>query len=340
MVSKPRSLKRIIPMLGATVAAALALGVTAVPAFAAVPEATVRPVVSPSTPHLGVTETTTTGTWTGNPTSYSYRWLRCNAGGGECGAISGATSTTYTPVEADVGHSLKSEVKATNASGTGTAFSDPTNALTIPSFYWYSCQKGVEGPFEDAFCSKEAKGGTYSSKKLTASTGIAMNGTTSFVIKWKMSGIQFKVKCSSLKGEGTVENPAGKVGDATVPKTTLSGCKVEQPESGCKLSGGQLPILALDGEATEFEAKPAMRFTPQSGTVAEFAFQECSGALSFMNGVPLKFTGTFTGVANSATSSFEFKESTSQLNMSGQPVSFEGTSKVETAAGEALKLAP
>ena len=49
----------------------------------------------------------TAGGWLGvPPISYGYQWERCGVLGGECVAISGATGSTYTPVAADVGHTL------------------------------------------------------------------------------------------------------------------------------------------------------------------------------------------------------------------------------------------
>ena len=100
------------------------------PAFAAgLPEATVLPTVSPSTPHLGKSESGTSGSWTNGPTSLGYQWRRCNATGTECVDISGATSASYTPVEADVEHSLLLKVTATNSEGSGAASSAATGVL-------------------------------------------------------------------------------------------------------------------------------------------------------------------------------------------------------------------
>jgi hypothetical protein len=91
---------------------------------------TALPVVSPSTPTKGVPVTTTNGTWTGSPApTFTYRWKRCNAAGAECFTISGATSSTYTPVEADVGHPLVSVVTGRNGTGVEIVNSNPTAAV-------------------------------------------------------------------------------------------------------------------------------------------------------------------------------------------------------------------
>ncbi len=91
------------------------------------PENIVPPVASPATPDQAVPESTTTGTWINSPTSYAYQWELCNATGGECKEISGATSSTYVPVEADVGLTLRVKVTAKNSGGSNSAFSTATN---------------------------------------------------------------------------------------------------------------------------------------------------------------------------------------------------------------------
>ncbi len=93
------------------------------------PENTAPPVTSPETPDQAVPESTTTGRWTNSPTGYEYQWERCNATGGECASISGATSSKYTPVEADVGHTLVVKVTAKNSGGSNSAHSKATNTV-------------------------------------------------------------------------------------------------------------------------------------------------------------------------------------------------------------------
>ncbi len=348
MVSRNRSLKRSIPAFGLALVASLVLGASAVApasALGAKPENIVPPVVSPTTPHLAVPETTTNGTWTESPTSYSYLWFRCNASGAECVSISGATKSTYTPGEADIGHTLKSRVTATNASGSASAYSNLTNVFQILPEYWYSCQyvgpKG-KGPYEDSFCSKEVKeGGTYKLNKLTTSTGFALKGTSSFNVKLNFAGVIFTVSCTTQSAEGTIENPTGGgAGTAAVSKLTLSGCTVTEPKgSGCELVGSAINMSLKGGEATEFEGKPAVKFSPQGGEpLFTFAFEGCTSP--GFNGA-YSVTGSFIGIANSATSSLEFtKASTGQLLWGGQHAWLEGTSKMETKAGEGLQIAP
>lgn len=86
-------------------------------AAASAPVNTVAPAISGS-PVEGSTITSSTGTWTGNPTpTYTYQWRR----GGS--PIGGATSASYTVVSADVGQSITVTVTATNVAGSASATS-------------------------------------------------------------------------------------------------------------------------------------------------------------------------------------------------------------------------
>jgi hypothetical protein len=67
-----------------------------------------------------------TGSWTGPPTSYRYQWLRCNARGGGCSSIGGATHSKYKLTKHDAGHRLRLRVKAVNAAGSKTSTSAAT----------------------------------------------------------------------------------------------------------------------------------------------------------------------------------------------------------------------
>ena len=75
---------------------------------------------------VGGTLSCAPGTWTGNPTNYTYRWKRNG------GATPIATGQNYTVVAADVGQAITCEVQATNASGTGTATSAAVTPTSTP----------------------------------------------------------------------------------------------------------------------------------------------------------------------------------------------------------------
>src|SRR5262249_14324577 len=70
------------------------------------------------------------GEWKGTePVKYSYQWLRCNTEGEAWKTVSGATKTSYTAVQADVGRTLKFQVTAKNADGKATATSNASGEV-------------------------------------------------------------------------------------------------------------------------------------------------------------------------------------------------------------------
>ena len=106
-----------------------------------VPVNTVAPVVS-GTATFGQTLSTTTGTWTGTPASftYAYQWQR---GGSNIGS---ATASTYTLVSGDVGFTIRCVVTATNAAGSTSANSNSTAAVSAASLLkkWIGWTNKVE----------------------------------------------------------------------------------------------------------------------------------------------------------------------------------------------------
>ena len=87
------------------------------------------PAVSGTT-QVGSVLTTSNGTWSYSPSSFSYQWQRCDSTGSGCSAISGATAATYTLASADAGSTLRSKVVASNSGGNASATSVQTAAVT------------------------------------------------------------------------------------------------------------------------------------------------------------------------------------------------------------------
>ncbi|MGE5273776.1 MAG: hypothetical protein ACM3QU_08455 [Verrucomicrobiota bacterium] len=92
------------------------------------PSNTGKPTIS-GTAQEGQTLTGTAGTWTNSPTRFEFTWRRCNRNGGNCGSIGSAHGTTYTLTGADIGHTIRLRVKATNSDGSANATSDPTGVV-------------------------------------------------------------------------------------------------------------------------------------------------------------------------------------------------------------------
>jgi hypothetical protein len=113
----------------------LAMGSVAVLVVAGLSQAASPPVnQSPPTisgkAQVGETFTADPGKWSGaTPISFTYDWRRCDANGGSCSSISGATDKTYTLKPVDSGNTLRVHVTAKNSDGSNSSTSVPTGVV-------------------------------------------------------------------------------------------------------------------------------------------------------------------------------------------------------------------
>jgi hypothetical protein len=97
----------------------------------AAPKNTALPTTS-GTARVGQTLTAGDGNWSGNPASFSYAWLLCDADKtSTCTTVIGATAKTYVLHAADLGLRVRVRVTARNSKGSATATSAPT-AIVAP----------------------------------------------------------------------------------------------------------------------------------------------------------------------------------------------------------------
>jgi hypothetical protein len=94
----------------------------------AAPVNTARPTIS-GTAKSGEELTADHGTWTGGVRTYAYQWQRCDSTGTGCGDVAGATGKTYGVRSADVTHTLRVVVTATNLAGSASANSGTTDVV-------------------------------------------------------------------------------------------------------------------------------------------------------------------------------------------------------------------
>ncbi|HLX20930.1 MAG TPA: GH25 family lysozyme [Gaiellaceae bacterium] len=92
------------------------------------PVATTQPSLAGTTVD-GQELSSSVGTWTGSPTSFSYQWRRCDASGASCAAIAGAVSSTYTLTQGDIGATVSLVVTATSPGGSQTATTPPSGLV-------------------------------------------------------------------------------------------------------------------------------------------------------------------------------------------------------------------
>jgi hypothetical protein len=131
-----RTLRVVVTATNKNGAAAATSAPTAIPVSAPTPIPTSTAPASTSAPGLGGTPvsgqslSTTNGTWSGSPTSYSYQWKRCDTNGANCGSVVGATAPSYALTSSDLGATMRSTVTAYNAAGSAAATSAASAVVT------------------------------------------------------------------------------------------------------------------------------------------------------------------------------------------------------------------
>ncbi len=161
------------------------------------------------------TLSTTTGTWTNSPTSYSYKWQRCDNAGANCVAIGGATSSKYTLLSGDAGHEIRSLVLAQNANGPAAAGYTPSAATTVVV--------GTPSVVTAPLITGTAKVGT----KLTVNTGTWTYTPTHYAYQWlrcNAAGASCKAIMNATKAMYKVTSTdVGHTLEATVTASNAAG---------------------------------------------------------------------------------------------------------------------
>jgi hypothetical protein len=190
-----------------TCVAAAALTTAAVGIFpataAAAPPANTAPPSITGTPTVGQTLTASNGTWSNNPTSFAYQWLRCNGGGNSCAEVANGTQQTYTLVGADAGHTMRVRVTATNADGSNSAQSAQTAAVAAATSN--AAPKNTAPP--------TIAGTAKVGQQLTADPGSWSGNPTSFAYQWQRCDADLAI-CSNIVGatSRTYGIPTGDLG--------------------------------------------------------------------------------------------------------------------------------
>lgn len=324
-------------MVAVVVGAALALLSAAASGVETVPVNTAPPTISPTSPIEGKTETATQGTWSGSPTSFTYAWYRCS-GSGACVSIPAATSSTYVPTKSDLTFTLRVLVTASNTMGSGSAISAATSVAKFPPspYFWNSCKKIEGGKYTNSTCSVVGAGGFEWTKIATATpTSFTATGSSAISLKLPFFGGTLAINCKTQSSKGTLENPGSGTAKISGTSFEMTGCSVSEP-AGCKVVEEALFFGSLRGTAVEGEEEFEVKLEPSSGTtLVEFEIFGCTASGSY----PLN--GSFAGIASPSSSSLEFtKASSAGLTFGGKAATIEGTTKLQTAAGESLKLTP
>jgi hypothetical protein len=236
------------------------------------PQNTAKPTIT-GTAKEGETLTADNGTWTGTtPMTFTYQWQRCDANGASCADISGATSKTYTATNADVGHTLRVRVAATNTAGSASATSDQT--ATIASL----------GTAPASTAPPTISGTPQEGQTLTASNG-TWSGTTpmTFTYQWQRCDAN-GANCADISGATSATytltsadvgktirvsvkstNAAGNNTATSVPTAAIQPATPAAPPGPAgqiKLSNGKVSIPATSVDLPARLVVDAVQFSP------------------------------------------------------------------------------
>jgi hypothetical protein len=142
---------------------------------AAAPANIDQPTIT-GTARVGEVLTAHNGTWDNSPTSYRYRWLRCNQNGNSC-VLLAADGDTYRVGPVDVGHRMRVRVTAVNADGATPARSLPSDIVTPNA-----------APLTNT-ARPTITGTARVGDELTAAEGTWTGNPTSFAFQWQRCDI-------------------------------------------------------------------------------------------------------------------------------------------------------
>jgi hypothetical protein len=285
------------------------------PVSPASPAISTAPGIS-GTAQQGHTLTVSDGTWTNNPTKFSYAWQHCASPGSNCSSI-GTTSNTYTLQGADVHDYVSVTVTATNLGGSTPVTTASVGPVLLPA------------PTNTQRPAISKSGGT-----LSVSTGIWSNAPTGFTYAWESCNAS-GANCNPIPGatSSSYALSAVDIGSTIACVVTANG----EGGSGSASTPGTAIVAASDIPAasqattTGLLATPSAPVTNQSVTLVATVTTGASstarwGTITFENGgaaiggcanVPAAPSGRSATVACSTS----FAASTAQLSAVFAPAS-------------------
>jgi hypothetical protein len=168
---------------------ALAVAITAADAparSALAPENLGQPSLS-GRPIEGSTLTATKGLWANSPTSFVFKWQRCDTDGTACSRdVQTGPKNEYTIVAADVGHTIRVVVYAVN--GDGRSEPAPSNATDAIS--------SKAGPKNTA--PPTISGDATEGQQLTVSSGTWAPTNATYTYQWQRCDAAADSTCSNI----------------------------------------------------------------------------------------------------------------------------------------------
>jgi len=199
------------------------------------------PVVSGAA-QVGQVLSASTGSWSGSPSSYAYRWDRYSSAGGSRASIAGATASTYTLVGGDVGATIRVAVTASNSGGSATASSAQTavvsGAVAAPATFG----KAVVGGRSDTMAADRKRVNAYS-----VSSSVSVSKLSIYLQPTGTSGQQVLRGVVYADSGGTPGALVGVSNELSFASTQAAGWYDLTLPGGITLSAGRYWIGMLSG---------------------------------------------------------------------------------------------
>ena len=201
------------------------------------------PVVA-GTNRAGISLTSTNGSWTNSPTSYTYQWMSSATSGGTYTNIAGATASTYELGASDVGRYIRFSVVASNGSGGGAAalsvsrgpisdfltgvapeLSDPTptsDGFTVDITNYSNVVSYAFGNFSSIFSfAATTSGGSVSlTNGVVTVTGLPANGSATVTVSASRAG--YTTRSATRTGSTVVTTTTTSSTTSTLAPTTTT----------------------------------------------------------------------------------------------------------------------
>jgi subtilisin family serine protease len=221
------------------------------------PPANTTPPTISGTAQQGQTLTEAHGSWTNNPTNYAYQWLQCDSSGNNCAAINTATSQTYMPAGADVGHTLKVQETAANQGGSGDPASSGATALVQQQAPSATFGKNSVGASSDSFLADRKRVSRYALPSAGAVSKLSI-----YLAPTGISGQQLLKGVVYADATGAPGALLGASEPLTFKSTNAAGWYDLVFSSALKLAAGNYWIGATTGASSNVAG---FRYTSVSG---------------------------------------------------------------------------
>ena len=176
------------------------------------PYNTVAPAVT-GTVRVGSTQTTTNGTWSNTPTSYTYQWQTSSNGILWTNVAESSTASTFIPTFAQANLQLRVTISAVNAVDTATVTSNVVSGFLPP----------------EATVIPTISGTTTVGQTLTATSGTWPQTSSGYVYQWQRStdGVSWSsISSATSSTYALVSGDAGYVIRVQVSLSTNAGTSV------------------------------------------------------------------------------------------------------------------